>query len=134
MLNLLIKDMQNITIDKGEQTRSFKGSVETLKAYNHPWFVIGADSLSFISTWIEAKKLIKQNRFIVLNRQGFNIDEIFVNDKLLSSYRDHFLVIDYELGDISSSNFRKTYGYYSDNWYYYNRNKRHSHIYTKHSD
>lgn len=109
MLNLLIKDMKNVTIDKGEQTRTFKGSVETLKHYNHPWFVIGADSLAFISTWIEAKKLIKQNRFIVLNRPGFNTDKIFENDKLLSTYKNHFIVVNYELGDISSSDFRKTH-------------------------
>ena len=109
MLKLLTKDLKNVRIDKGEQNRPFKGSVETLKAYNHPWFVIGADSLAFISTWIEAKKLVKQNRFIVLNRQGFNVEEIFQNDKLLTTYKDHFIVIDYELGDISSSSFRKTY-------------------------
>ena len=108
MLNILNKDLKNITIDKGEQNRTFKGSVETLKHYNHPWFVIGADSLAFISTWIEAKKLIKQNRFIVLNRPGFDVNEIFEKDKLLSSYRNHFIIINYELGDISSSDFRKT--------------------------
>lgn len=109
MLNLLIKDIKNVTIDKGEQNRTFKGSVETLKHYNHPWFVIGADSLAFISTWIEAKKLIKQNHFIVLNRPGFNVEEIFKNDKLLSTYKNHFIVVNYELGDISSSNFRETF-------------------------
>ena len=109
MLNLLIKDMNKVTIDKGEQTRTFKGSVETLKHYNHPWFVIGADSLAYISTWIEAKKLIKQNHFIVLNRPGFDVDEIFKNDKLLDTYKNHFIVINYELGDISSSEFKKTY-------------------------
>lgn len=109
MLNLLIKDLKNITIDKGEQTRTFKGSIETLKHYHHPWFVIGADSLAFLPTWIEAKKLIKQNRFIVLNRPGFNVDEIFENDKILNTYRNNFVTIDYELGDISSSNFRKTH-------------------------
>lgn len=108
MLNILTKDLKNITIDKGEQNRTFKGSVETLKHYNHPWFVIGADSLAFISTWIEAKKLIKQNRFIVLNRPGFDVNEIFEKDKLLSTYRNHFIIINYELGDISSSDFRKT--------------------------
>ena len=109
MLNLLIKDMNKVTIDKGEQTRTFKGSVETLKHYNHPWFVIGADSLAYISTWIEAKKLIKQNHFIVLNRPGFDVDEIFKNDKLLDTYKNHFIVINYELGDISSSEFKKTF-------------------------
>lgn len=109
MLKLLTKDLKNVHIDEGEQKRTFKGSVETLKAYNHPWFVIGADSLAFISTWIEAKKLIKQNRFIVLNRPGYNVEEIFENDKLLSGNRQRFIVINYELGDISSSAFRKTY-------------------------
>ena len=109
MLNLLIKDIDNVVLDKGESTRPFNGSVETLKYYRHPYFVIGADSLSFITTWIEAKKLIRQNKFIVFNRPGYNIDEIFNKDRLLSFYRHHFIVVNYELGDASSSEFKKTF-------------------------
>lgn len=109
MLNLLIKDIDNVVLDKGESTRPFNGSVETLKYYRHPYFVIGADSLSFITTWIEAKKLIRQNKFIVFNRPGYNIDEIFKKDRLLSFYRHHFIVVNYELGDASSSEFKKTF-------------------------
>ncbi|MBQ8293173.1 MAG: FAD-dependent oxidoreductase [Bacilli bacterium] len=109
MLKLMTKDLKNIEIITSEQNKAFKGSVETLKEYNHPWFVIGADSLAYITTWIDAKKLIRQNRFIVLNREGFDIDSIFQNDRLLTLYRHHFTIIDFELGDVSSSNFRSTF-------------------------
>lgn len=109
MLKLLIKNISNVELITSEKNREFKGSVETLKEYNHPWFVIGADSLSFITTWIDAKKLIKQNNFIVLNRSGFNIEEIFKSNKLLNNYRNRFLIVDYEIGDISSSDFRNTF-------------------------
>ena len=109
MLNLLVKDVNNVIIDKGESTRPFKGSVETLKYYHHPYFVIGADSLSFITTWIDAKKLIRQNKFIVFNRPGYNIDEIFKSDRLLALYRHHFIIVNYELGNASSTEFKKTF-------------------------
>lgn len=109
MLELLTKNIKNIEIVTSEKNRQFKGSVEILKEFDHPWFVIGADSLAYLSTWIEAKKLIKQNHFLVLSRFGYNIDEIFENDKLLATYRSHFLVLEYELGNISSSDFRKTF-------------------------
>ena len=109
MLNLLVKDLNNVVIDEGESTRPFKGSVETLKYYHHPYFVIGADSLSFITTWIDAKKLIRQNKFIVFNRPGYNIDEIFKNNRLLTLYRHHFIIVNYELGNASSTEFKKTF-------------------------
>lgn len=109
MLKLLTKDIKNVELVCSEKNRIFKGSVETLKEFNHPWFVIGADSLAYITTWIEAKKLIKQNHFIVINRPGYNVNEIFENNKTLSLYRNHFLVIDYEVGEISSSDFRKKF-------------------------
>ena len=109
MLNLLVKDVNSVIIDKGESTRPFKGSVETLKYYHHPYFVIGADSLSFITTWIDAKKLIRQNKFIVFNRPGYNIDEIFKSDRLLALYRHHFIIVNYELGNASSTEFKKTF-------------------------
>ncbi len=108
MLKIMTKNLKNVKIIETENNKEFKGSVETLKDFDHPWFVMGADSLAFISTWINAKKLVKQNNFIVFNRPGYNIEEIFEHDKLLSTYRSHFVVIDNEFGNISSSTFRKT--------------------------
>lgn len=111
MLNLLIKHLdENVSISDYEfNNDSYKGTYYTLKHFNHPYFVIGADSLKTLSTWINGKLLIKENRFIVFPRDGFDVNDIIESDENLKSNKDNFIIIsdnEFEKSDISSSEYR----------------------------
>lgn len=108
MLNLMIKKMDgNVSVsDYEEEDKEYKGTYYTLKHFNHPYFVMGADSLDKLPSWINSKKLIEENHFIVFPREGYNIEEILKKD-ILKENIDHFIIIDDFLkNNISSSEFR----------------------------
>ena len=74
--------------------------------FNHPLFVIGADSVANLPNWIRGIDLIKENNFIVFPRKNYDLDKIFQNE-VLKKYKDHFIIIkDYEEDDVSSTNYR----------------------------
>ena len=108
MTKLLVKDLGDrvaVSNYEGEEHK-FSGTYYTLKEFGNPYFVIGADALQNLSTWIKGEDLIKENNFIVFPRSGFNIREIF-NQKILKDNIDHFIVIDdYQEDDISSTAYR----------------------------
>lgn len=96
---LIISDFE-LTLDK------YYGTYYTLKHFNHPSFVIGSDQLNKIDTWIKYPEVVKENKFIVIPRVGYNMNEI-LNSKL-KGYKDNFTIIDeFDLMDISSTEFRR---------------------------
>ena len=96
MVELLVKGIPNIEVSNFElvQNDKYLGTADTLAKLNHPFFVMGADALRKIDTWINPENLIKDNHFLVFPRDGINILEIIDASPLLSKYRDHFVVID----------------------------------------
>lgn len=50
------------------------------------FFIMGADNLASISSWTKGEELIKENKFIVMARQGFNMLEIIAKDPILRNY------------------------------------------------
>lgn len=113
MLKLMIKDLPgNIVISDYELKQDrFVGTYYTLQYFNHPYFVIGADQLDSIETWIKYPDLIFENKFIVFPRNNIDINAIIANNNILSSNKDHFIVIDFEEMNISSSMFRHNRDY-----------------------
>ena len=53
---------ERVEISEFEKSSLYKGSIETLRYYNHPVMVIGDDCLLTIHTWINANDLIKENQ------------------------------------------------------------------------
>lgn len=111
MIELETRDNDNIIISDLEHKRPFKGTIETLRYFNHPIMVIGDDCLVGLGSWINAKKLISENKFLVLCR-NYSIDEIknlIKQDELLSNYENNFEIRDILTDDekkISSTDFR----------------------------
>ena len=111
MLKLEIDNNENIFISNLEKVRPFKGTIETLRYYNHPIMVIGDDCLKGLSSWINANKLVEENKFLVFSR-NHSIEEIhnFIEeDELLNTYKNHFDVVDVltdEEKKLSSTDFR----------------------------
>ncbi len=111
MLEILIKSLDsNVSISKYElENDSYKGTYYTLKHFDHPYFVIGADSLETLPNWINGKKLIEENNFIVFPRSGYDVQNILNSNEILSKNVDHFIFIkenEFEKSDVSSSAYR----------------------------
>ena len=104
MINL---DLNKPIINEDLKDQIFNGTIELLRKYNHPLFVIGSDSLKTLNKWINYEDLVKENIFICFKRANDNIDEIIQNDEFLNKYRDHFLIIDLDILNISSTDFRE---------------------------
>lgn len=112
----MIKIMCNSFIDKieisnYEQTLDkYYGTYYTLKHFNHPYFVIGADSLETIHSWINYPDVVIENKFIVFPRGTTNdINSIIENNSILKKYKNHFIICnDYNFNNISSTEYRLT--------------------------
>ncbi len=106
MLNLC---MNNVIISDIEAlSEHYMGSLDTLnklsEKYNDLYFVMGADNLITIKSWIKYQELLNKYNFIIFKRDDIDIFE-FINDNLYE-YIDHFHIVDFNL-DISSSEIRE---------------------------
>ncbi len=84
----------------------YKGTKDTLDrlGLEDLYYVIGADNLVDLDTWINYKELLKKYRFIVFNRNHFDCDKI-IKEKY-SEYVNQFIIVDFCL-DVSSSAIRE---------------------------
>ena len=111
MLEIMCKDfIELVEISNYEETLDkYYGTYYTLKHFNHPLFVIGADSLKTMHSWIKYPDVLIENRFIVFPRSGFDIEEIINKNDILFKNKDKFIVVkeeEFSKTDISSSSFR----------------------------
>lgn len=100
-----------IEISEFEKSSFYKGTIETLRYYNHPIMVIGDDCLFKLDTWIKAETLVKENKFLVITREEEinKINEYILNNSLLKKYVNHFIVVDIldqTIKNLSSSDYR----------------------------
>lgn len=110
MVRLLVNGLDNIEVSDFElkQNDKYLGTANTLAKLNHPYFVMGADALAKITSWINPEVLIKDNQFIVFPRDNISVKEIINNDELLKKYKNHFKIIDdFKEIDCSSTSFRE---------------------------
>ena len=111
MVELMVKDIKGVEVSDFElkQNDKYLGTADTLAKLNHPFFVMGADALAKIVTWINPETLIKDNHFIVFPRDGINRESVIANNNLLSKYADHFIIVnDFSELNYSSTMFRET--------------------------
>lgn len=109
MLEIMCKDfIELVEISNYEETLDkYYGTYYTLKHFNHPLFVIGADSLKTMHSWIKYPDVLIENRFIVFPRDEINVKELINNDELLNKYKNNFIICDdFDLVDASSTNYR----------------------------
>ncbi len=105
----VLSSKENIEISNYEYKQStYQGTYYTLKDFHHPYFVIGADALESISSWIMYPKIIEENEFIVFPRANYSFQDIFLKNKTLRTYQNHFYLInDFPSLSISSTSFRQ---------------------------
>lgn len=98
----------NIVIDDYENQQAFRGTYQYLEDRNHPFFIIGGDSLKDIPGWINSESLVKNNKFIVFNRENTNFEELFERYDVLKNNRDNFYILNVLFSPVSSSEFKET--------------------------
>lgn len=98
-----------ITISDIEFNNTYLGTYHLLKelnkAYDDLYYVIGADNLDKLSSWIESEKLLNEYKFIVFNRKNNDLKGII--NKLYPNNINNFIIVEMD-NDISSSSFRET--------------------------
>lgn len=111
MVKLMTEDLKNVVVSDLENRRGFKGTVETLRELNHPYFACGEDCLEQFSLWIHPLDLLKENNFLIFTRQSSikMIESKISNDPLLNPFRDHFNIVQIDFPNVSSSEFRRKY-------------------------
>lgn len=118
MLNLMVADMDKAIVSELElNDTEFLGTYKSLlrlqEFYNDDIaFVIGADNLKSMHSWKNSESLLAEFKFVVLNRNKFNIKEHIQNDKVLAKHIDNFIIIPSFDMNVSSTVFRETFDPY----------------------
>lgn len=115
MLEIMTDHNESVLVSDIEQYPPFKGSVSALdhfkQLYKEPVkFVLGLDNLLDLPNWIEYERLLKENQFIAIDRNGSAHEKIVKHYPL---YQDHFDVVSLNI-HTASSLFRKDPIQYKD--------------------
>ncbi len=106
MLEIMTKSFSNIKILELENRSDFKGTYHTLRLLNHPTFVLGSDCIDKLHLWKHFDELLNENNFIVFNRGSDDVRSLLNNNKHLNKSLDKFEIIDFNVSDVSSTEFR----------------------------
>lgn len=106
-INSLILE-EKVYISNYEQNQSiYKGTYETLKDFKDYHFLIGYDQFNNLANWLNFEKLVSENKFIVIPRKGYDIEEALTN-QIIKDNINNFLFVDISVDGQSSTKFRKT--------------------------
>lgn len=116
MVKILSEKLTNAYVSDYENQPSYKGTITTLDHFQNIYkdedlhYVIGADNLPSLSTWIEFVRLISTYKFIVLNRNNINLKEIIRHDEILKNYQKAFIIEeDFPKISVSASDYRNNF-------------------------
>ena len=83
MLKLVCNNLKNARVSDFEMNQNnYKGTYYMLQNFPNYYFVLGADNLKDIVNWINFPKVVMENKFIVLNRDKFDLSEILNSNEL----------------------------------------------------
>ncbi len=107
MLELMTLKHPNVIISDFEQTPLFKGTISALDYFKQTYqapvkFILGLDNLLDLPNWIDYPRLIAENQFIAIDRNGSAKDTVLTK---YEAYKDHFDVVNLDL-KVSSSLYR----------------------------
>lgn len=113
MLNLMTKGLPGVKVSTMElDDPEYRGTYQSLVRIQeaHPdeivAFIIGADNLPKLDTWINIKGLLSEFKFIVINRNHADIRQIIEDDPLLRNYHESFITLpNFDIA-VSSTAFR----------------------------
>lgn len=68
------------------------------------YFICGSDNLSYVDKWKRGEYLLKNYKFLVIDRNTNRINDFI---KQFSEYKDNILLVEMELSNLSSTYIRK---------------------------
>lgn len=108
MIKIIANKLKNATVSTKENEESFRGTYYALKDFslidNDLYFVMGADNFDYLDKWIMADKLVKEFKFIIITRKGFDVSKL-IKEKY-SNNQNNFTVLEIDF-PISSTDFRE---------------------------
>ncbi|HEY8365367.1 MAG TPA: nicotinate (nicotinamide) nucleotide adenylyltransferase [Haloplasmataceae bacterium] len=113
MLKIVAKKLPNAYVSDFENQEVYKGTITTLDHFQALYksemiyYVIGADNLVTITTWINYERLLKDYHFIVLKRNNLDVKNFINQNELLNKYLTSFIVEDdFKETDVQASDYR----------------------------
>lgn len=113
MLKLAIKDKAHFVVSEYELKRPGSSfTADTLRYLlrsglaEEIFLIIGADSLLDLINWRESDFLLKNGQFIVAERPGYQLDDIF-HQQPFCCYREHIHLLSGAVIDVASSTLRE---------------------------
>lgn len=110
MLSLMLESNTNMEVSDYELRKGKSYTYDTLKYFkkiyhsDQVYFICGADNISYVDKWKKGIELLKEQKFIVLKREGSNLEEILDRYR---EYKDNFIVAEMPITDISSTMIRE---------------------------
>ena len=114
LLKTLIEDLDNPKI-LFDQNISSQWAVESIKKcrkiyeFDNLDFVIGSDLIQDIFYWKNFKKILNEESFLIILREGYPIESNTL--KMLKTYNMKFKISSIKIPKISSSKFRLNFNY-----------------------
>lgn len=109
MLKIITDQDTRMDVSDFEQKDHIVYTFETLAHFKQEYpndeiyFICGTDNLSYIDQWKNGIELLKNNKFLVINREGNEVTELLEKYK---DYKENIVVADIPLNNISSTNIR----------------------------
>jgi nicotinate-nucleotide adenylyltransferase len=114
MLSLLTQGLDDVKVSTMEfEDSDYRGTYQSLQRFQEKYpneeiaFLIGADNLPKLHKWINAKSLLAEFKFIVVNRNQTDIAGTIAKDPFLTDFSRQFIVLPEFNLSISSSEFRE---------------------------
>ncbi len=114
MLRLAADGLDDVSISTLEMNDTdFLGTYQSLIRLSdlheeEIYFVMGADNLTYLDEWKNASGLLSEFKFIILGRNGIDIQKEIQDNPLLNKFKSHFIIYkDFHI-EMSSTLFRET--------------------------
>lgn len=113
MVQIMSNKLKNAFVSDFENQDNFQGTIYTLDYFQNKYqdetlyYVIGADNLLTLTSWVDRERLLNTYKFIVLNRNKIAILDFIKSDEFLQKYQDAFLIEDnFPEINVSASDYR----------------------------
>jgi len=111
MLKIIANKNKNLSVSRHEFTKNVTYTYSTLDYFRNKYkptdeiyFICGTDNLSYIDKWQKGEYLLKNYKFLIINRLGNDINELL---KIYQKYRKNIIPVALASNNISSTLIRK---------------------------